>query len=96
MQGDQSGESGGEGRLPDDHHRAFHELTAVFTGADRPRASADIRERLGESYEFLPDHVRDAIDGMSDEEVGEIGRIVGRLQDRGLAYELPGGRVCLL
>lgn len=96
MQGDPTGEKGGERRPPDDHHRAFHELTAAFTGSDRPKGGDELRARLGNSYDHLPDHVRGALDGMGDDEVAEIGKMADRLQDMGMTYELPGGRVCLL
>ena len=96
MQGDPIGEKGGEGQPPDDHHRAFHELTAAFTGSDRPKGGDDLRARLGDSYDYLPDHVRSALEGMTDDELAEIGKAADRLQDSGMSYELPGGRVCLL
>lgn len=97
MQGDQTGgKKGEEGRSPDDQHRAFHELAAAFTASDRPTGRDDLRARLGDSYDFLPEHVRGAIEGMADDEFAEIGKMADRLQGMGMVYEMPGGLVCLL
>ena len=98
MQGDQTGDnSGGDEKRPDPQHRAFHELTAAFTGpGERPKGRDDLVNRLAGSYDDLPDHMREAIGGLSDDQVAEIGKLAGRLQDMGMTFELPGGRVCLL
>lgn len=93
MQGGETEPGATRHDLEDD---AFHRLSSAFLDdARRPSSVRELRELLGDGYDELPSRMRASLDGMSPEELAEIGRMASWMRDRDLVYELPGGKVCL-
>lgn len=77
-------------------HNAFHELSNAFLDErERPESISEIRRRLGDRYDDLPERMRASLEGMTSEELAEIGKMAAWFQERDLTFELPGGKVCL-
>lgn len=90
----------GEAKRPDQAHGgdpAFHQLAAIFLDQARsPKSIDEVKSRLGDDYEQLPQRVRDSLESMRGGELAELGQIAVWLKERDLIFDLPGGKVCLL